>query len=79
MALYFNNQRVVANINKIPYHQALHKIINKVSLISLDNLLLQDINGVYLLSTADLTNYIISLDQKIILDSNGTYLFSKEE
>ena len=74
--IYLNNIAYVLNLVSIA------PTINSIGLLSSDNYILQDCNGIYLLPS-DYTNSIVDLillssDNYILQDYNGIYLTFKE-
>lgn len=86
MALYLGNEIVQINLNGIVYCLNLFSstpIINGIRLLSSDNYILQDSNGLYLIAKESSTPIInsirlLSFDNYILQDSNGLYLTAKE-
>ena len=80
MALYLGSHgNCKVMLNGIRYILNPSKIISteseKIALLSSDNYLLQDINGIYLLPADHYTdNFLISLDNYILKDINDIYL-----
>ena len=85
MALYLGENRVKINLNGNIYCLNLfshNSTIDYVSLLSSDNYILKDSNGLYLLPSdyisPVLDKTLLSLDGYILKDSNGIYLTIKE-
>ena len=80
MALYLGSHgNCKIMLNGIKYILNPSKIIStepdKIALLSSDNCLLQDINGIYLLPADHFNNnFLMSLDDYILQDINNTYL-----
>ena len=85
MALYLGENRVKINLDRNVYYLNLVStisIIDYVGLLSSDNYILKDSNGIYLLPSdyisPVLDKTLLSLDGYILKDSNGIYLTIKE-
>ena len=81
MALYLGENKVKINLNGIVYCLNLYSTtstINNGWLLSSDNYILQDSNGIYLIpkdfSEIVIDNVLLSSDNYILQDSNGVYL-----
>lgn len=82
MALYLGENKVKINLNGVVYCLNLYSttpITNIGWLLSSDNYLLQDLNGVYLIpkdtsSTVIGENVLLSSEGHILKDSTGLYL-----
>ena len=87
MALYLgNSDKLVINLNGVRYCLNLFSaapVTDHVSLLSFDNYILTDKNGVYLIPSDHVDtvvdNIILSSDGYILKDFNGLYLIPKEE
>ena len=84
MALYLGNsgkRKVI--LNGVVYAVNLFleaPIVNKIKLLSSDNYILKDCNGLYLLPSSDsiIDNSLLSSDNYILKDCDGIYLTVKE-
>lgn len=81
MALYLGRDRVDINLGGILYRLNLFSTTSTTNngwLLSSDNYILQDSNGVYLISKDAMEdmvdNVLLSSDGYILTDSNGIYL-----
>ncbi len=81
MALYLGSEKLKINLNGVVYCLNLFSatpITNDIRLLSSDNYILTDSNGVYLIPN-DYTevivgNALLSSDNYILTDSNGVHL-----
>ena len=85
MALYLGSEKVKLNLNNAIYNLNLFTkthTADYVGLLSFDNYILQDCNGIYLLSSDYVSpivdGVLLSLDNYILKDCNGLYLTIKE-
>lgn len=81
MALYLGNDKIKINLNGAVYHMNLFSATpttNSIGLLSSDNYILTDINGVYILPSDYISpvvgKILLSSDNCILQDSNGVYL-----
>jgi hypothetical protein len=86
MALYLGDNKIKININGIKYYLNLFSsnlILNGVALLSSDNYILQDSEGIYLVADDSFvvdSNLVklLPLDAYALKESNGLYLVYKE-
>lgn len=86
MALYLGRDKVKINLNGIVYRLNLFSTtstINNGWLLSSDDYILQDSNGIYLVPRDSASaivgeNVLLSSDSYILKDSTGLYLIFKE-
>lgn len=77
MALYLGNDRVKITINNIKYKIKLYSevpILNGAMLLSSDNYILKDSDGLYLTVDEEGTVKLVTSDNEILQDSNGLCL-----
>lgn len=87
MALYLgNSNKLIINLDGIAYRLNLFSatpVVDHISLLSYDNYILTDKNGIYLMPSdyveVVVDNIILSRDGYILKDFNGLYLIPKEE
>lgn len=84
MALYLGGQKVKINLGGVAYrlnYLSSMSVVNRVRLLSLDNHILKDSNGIYLVPkefSAIPENILLSLDNHILMDLNNVYITVKE-
>lgn len=80
MALYLGNQKVKLNLNGIAYKLNMFSEAS-ILLLSSDDYILQDINGIYLIpnDSPAVTVKLLLSDGRAIKESNGLFLVYKED
>ena len=83
MALYLGEDKVKINLGGQLYYLNLITTtshIDRISLLSLDNYILQDSTGVYLVPKIDIYGTMLTtIDDYILQDVNGLYLTIEED
>lgn len=81
MALYLGSDKVKVNLNGAVYCLNLFSsvlILNGIKLLSSDDYILKDSNGLYIVPKVH-TLSLLSLDDYMLKDVNGLYLTTEEE
>lgn len=83
MALYLGRDKVKINLGGTVYHLNLltNTLINDIRLLSSDNFILKDSNGLYLITgKSNISDAVASsIDGYILKDQAGKYLITQED
>ena len=83
MALYLGSNRVKINLDGVTYHlnsNTMTSITNNKRLLSYDNYILKDINGIYLLPKIEINKTVlVTSDNYLLTDIDGLYLTFMED